>query len=324
MAPSRLSHALAEAELPADGRIAVFAPTPETDLSALPRDRVQIISRDAAMHAALAQFDCRTMPEGPLVAAIVITPRAKAEARALIADAVKACPDGTVLVDGQKTDGVDSLFKACRSRVDIIGQMTKAHGRAFWFASAPAFADWHAEPREVDGFRTLPGVFSADGIDPASALLAAEVPAKPGKLVADLGAGWGYLAARALENTMIEELHLVESDAGALDCARHNVTDPRARFHWADVTRWQPSQAFDTVISNPPFHQGRKAVPELGQAFIATARRILRPGGSFVMVANRHLPYEATLAAGFGKVEEIAGDRRFKILKATRPTRSKP
>ncbi|MGY3437572.1 MULTISPECIES: class I SAM-dependent methyltransferase [unclassified Marinovum] len=324
MAPSRLTQALAEAELPADGRIAVFAPTPDTDLSALPRDRVQIISRDAAMHAALAQFECTTKADGPLAAAIVITPRAKAEARALIADAVKACPDGMILVDGQKTDGVDSLFKACRSRVDIIGQMAKAHGRAFWFASAPAFADWHADANEVEGFRTLPGVFSADGIDPASALLAAEFPVKPGKLVADLGAGWGYLAARALENAAIEELHLVESDAGALDCARHNVTDPRARFHWADVTRWQPKLAFDTVISNPPFHQGRKAVPELGQAFIATARRILRPGGTFVMVANRHLPYEATLAAGFGKVEEIAGDTRFKILKATRPTRSKP
>ena len=41
------------------------------------------------------------------------------------------------------------------------------------------------------------------------------------------------------------------------------------------------------------------------------------------MVANRHLPYEATLAAHFGKVDEVGGDARFKILNATRPVRKR-
>ncbi len=307
--------------MPEAGRIAVFAPDAETDLSALPAARVQVISREAQVHNALARLDCVTQAQGPYAAAVVIVPRAKAEARALLAEAVRHCPGGMILVDGQKTDGTDSLFKACRARTQIIGQMTKAHGRAFWFTAAPVFDDWQAAPATADGFRTLPGVFSADGIDPASALLAQHLPAKPGRHLADLGAGWGYLSARALENTGIEELHLVESDAAALDCARHNVTDPRARFHWADVRRWEPPVLFDTVITNPPFHQGRKGVPELGQSFIATARRILRPGGRLLLVANRHLPYEATLAGAFGKVEELAGDGKFKILQASRPAR---
>lgn len=307
--------------MPADGRIAVFAPDAETDLSALPRERVQVISRDAQVHDALARFDCVTEAQGPYTAAVVIVPRAKAEAKALLAEAAQTCPEGLILVDGQKTDGVDSLFKACRARVEITGQMTKAHGRAFWFTAAPVFEDWQAVEGSADGFRTVPGVFSADGIDPASALLAANFPDKLGRHVADLGAGWGFLAARALENVGIEELHLVESDAAALDCARHNVTDARARFHWADVRRWEPPVLFDTVLTNPPFHQGRKGVPELGQSFIATARRILRPGGRLLLVANRHLPYEATLDAAFGKVEEVAGDGKFKILQASRPTR---
>ncbi len=307
--------------MPADGRIAVFAPTADTDLSALPRDRMQVISRAAEVHDALTGIDCVTRAEGPYAGAVVIVPRAKAEARALLAEAVRHCPEGPILVDGQKTDGVDSLFKACRGRVAITGQMTKAHGRAFWFAAAPVLDDWQAAPGRADGFRTLPGVFSADGVDPASALLAAHLPVKPGRHVADLGAGWGFLAARSLESPAIEELHLVESDAAALDCARHNVTDPRARFHWADVRRWEPPVLFDTVITNPPFHQGRKGVPELGQSFIATARRILRPAGRLVLVANRHLPYEATLDAAFGKVEEVAGDGKFKILQASRPAR---
>lgn len=323
MAGSRLSLALAEAGLSPDARVAVFGPTPETDLSALPRNQVQIVSRDAVAHGALSGFDCRTCAEGPLMAAVVVVPRAKAEARALVAEAVAACPEGLILVDGQKTDGVEPLFKACRSRAEVQGHVTKGHGRAFWFRSEPQFDDWQARPAKVDGFQTLPGVFSADGIDAGSALLADNLPGKPGRHVADLGAGWGFLAARALQMPEIEELHLVESDAAALDCARVNVTDPRARFHWADVTRWEPPVLFDTVLMNPPFHQGRKGAPELGLAFIASAARVLRPGGQLVLVANRHLPYEAALQARFGKVDETAGDSRFKILTALRPARGR-
>lgn len=323
MAQSRLSLALSQAALPDEGTIAVFEPTPDSDLSALPAHRVQIISRDAVTHGARPGFDCRTTADGPIAAAVIFMPRAKAAAQAMLADAVAACPDGVILVDGQKTDGIDTMFKACRARVEVTGQMTKAHGRAFWFNAAPAFADWQATTKLVDGFTTRPGVFSADGIDPASDLLARSLPAKPGRLVADLGAGWGFLAAQALQDGLIEELHLVESDAIALDCARINVPDPRARFHWADVTQWALPVQFDTVLMNPPFHQGRKGAPELGQAFIATARRILRPSGQLRLVANRHLPYEAALQAGFGQVEEIAGNSKFKILSAQRPSRRK-
>jgi 16S rRNA (guanine1207-N2)-methyltransferase len=73
----------------------------------------------------------------------------------------------------------------------------------------------------------------------------------------------------------------------------------------------------------PPFHLGRTADPALGRAFITAAARVLAPSGSLWMVANRHLPYESTLAASFAKVEEIAGDTRFKVLHATRPARAR-
>ena len=41
------------------------------------------------------------------------------------------------------------------------------------------------------------------------------------------------------------------------------------------------------------------------------------------MVANRHLPYEAALQDRFAKVDEVAGDNRFKVLCAARPARAK-
>lgn len=308
--------------LPADGTLSVLLPTPETDLTALPADQVQIVQpfKPHYDHFQRLGFDCVAQATAPSAAVIICLPRAKAQARALVYEACTRS-QGVVVVDGAKTDGIDSLLKAIRSRVPVSGPLSKAHGKIFWF-SAPAevFADWQApESQLADGFVTAPGVFSADGIDPASALLGDALPHKLGRHVVDLGAGWGFLAARLLANPRIETLDLVEADHTALDCARQNVTDPRARFHWADALGWQATGPVDAVVMNPPFHSGRTADPSLGRGFIETAARLLTRSGALWMVANRHLPYETTLATVFGQVQEITGDNRFKVLHATRP-----
>jgi len=72
---------------------------------------------------------------------------------------------------------------------------------------------------------------------------------------------------------------------------------------------------------NPPFHAGRAADPALGRAFIAAAARMLAPSGQLWMVANRHLPYEATLRETFRNVADAGGDGAFKVFHATRPLR---
>jgi 16S rRNA (guanine1207-N2)-methyltransferase len=46
---------------------------------------------------------------------------------------------------------------------------------------------------------------------------------------------------------------------------------------------------------------------------------MLTPSGTLWLVANRHLPYERTLATTFTEVAEHAGDGSFKILRAIRP-----
>ena len=230
---------------------------------------------------------------------------------------------GTVVIDGGKTDGVDGLYKDIRKRVDVRGPISKAHGKIFWFKSdADAFSDWAApEHQQADGFVTAPGVFSADGIDPASELLLAALPAKLGRHVADFGAGWGYLSAQILKDERIEKLDLVEADHLALSCARDNVPDARARFHWADAITWKSAEPLDAVVMNPPFHTSRAADPSLGKGFIQSAARNLGKSGHLWMVANRHLPYEATLGDSFASVEEASGDNRFKVLHASRPRR---
>ena len=311
--------------LPPEGRIAVFGPRAGTDLSDLPRDRLLLVQPLRPDFEALqsAGYDCAAAlpPHESFCAALVFLPRAKAAARLLVAQAASCCAGGPVLVDGAKTDGVDSMLKALRQRLEVSAPLSKAHGKIFWFRSGDnLLADWILEPTTLDaGFVTAPGVFSADGVDPASRLLVEALPKKLGAVVADYGAGWGYLSRQVLTRAEVKELHLVEADHVALHCARQNVEDPRAQFHWADARSWKAPRGLDTVVMNPPFHSGRSAEPELGQAFITAAARQLSPSGQLWLVANRHLPYEEVLAARFAVTREVAGDNRFKILMAQKP-----
>jgi 16S rRNA (guanine1207-N2)-methyltransferase len=307
-----------------EGRIAVFHPALDADLRGLPQAQCEVIQpfRPAYDAFKAAGFACAVQPSERYALSVICLPRAKSEARALVAQAA-ACTDGPIIIDGQKTDGVDSIFKSLRNRADVSSTISKAHGKLFWINSHDGLEDWMEHPTLTDGgFWTAPGVFSADGVDAGSELLAQALPVKLGKNVADLGAGWGYLSAHALTRD-ISELHLVEAGYMALECAKRNVTDERAQHHWADATKWAPKGRIDTVIMNPPFHVSRAAEPSLGQAFVATAARILANSGQLWMVANRHLPYEESLNANFGKVTDVGGDARFKLFHAARPLRKR-
>ncbi len=306
--------------LPASGDIVVLRPRAGDDLSALPQDRVVVKTGFKPDHDYFAAQGYRV--EGSGAVAIVCVPRAKLEARALMAEAAGA---DLIVVDGQKTDGVETLLKDCKALGLSVGEaLSKAHGKLAVVKPGPALAEWAAKPLQVaGGFQTLPAVFSADGPDAGSVLLAAALPAKLGARVADLGAGWGYLSRAILLREGVKELDLVEAEAEALACAKLNIPDPRAKFHWADATTFKPARLWDSVVMNPPFHTAREADAGLGMAFIKAAQRGLSPSGSLWMVANRHLPYDKLLVTLFKQVEEVGGDKAFRVTRASYPIRAR-
>lgn len=329
MTQSRLTLALSGAEpLAGNATVLVLGPRGDAELSALPAAAVRAVQGFRPDHDALKArgYAVSAEPEGQgHAAAVIFMPRSRAQARALVADAAARVVTGApIWIDGQKTDGIDAMQRDLRDRAGTEPALSKAHGKIFRFPNpgAAAFADWRsAEITPAPGFVTLPGVFSAEAVDRGSAILAEALPGHLPARVADLGAGWGWLSAQILAREGVRSLDLIEADHAALACARRNVTDPRAQFHWADALRFEPAAPYDLVVMNPPFHQGRAADPALGAAFIAAAARMLAPQGALIMVANRHLPYEAALAAAFREVAEIGGDGGFKILRAGHPLR---
>ena len=320
---SRLSTALAEGALSLpDGPICVLRPALTYDVGALPRERVTVqhtFKPDAAGWEAAGYPVVDSLP--PCSTAIVVVPRAKALAKAMIAQA--AATASVIVVDGTKTDGIDSLFKACRKALGDVPSITKDHGRIFWFDVTDTFAEWAlpAPAKGPHGYITTAGVFSDGAVDAGSQLLVENLPEKLPARMADLGAGWGYLAGPVLQRASVTSLDLIEAEALSLDCARQNVTDPRAAFLWEDATTYRPAKGYDGIVMNPPFHVGRAADPSLGRAFIVAASKMLASHGKLWMVANRHLPYEQTLAENFRNVDVIAQNNAFKVFHATRPSR---
>jgi 16S rRNA (guanine1207-N2)-methyltransferase len=307
--------------LPEGARVLLLRPPGEAALDGLPQARaaLQGFRPDHDVLAARGEAVSPEWPEGDFSAAVLWLPRARALAEALLARACAALPAGApVIVTGAKADGVEALLRRLRGLAEVSAPFSKAHGKVFSFASVPMPEAWSAPPPPVQGFRVAPGIFSADGPDPGSEALLAALPPLVGR-GCDLGAGWGYLSARLLAASPgIDALDLVEAEHDALACARANVADPRAAFHWADARGWQAAP-YDWVVTNPPFHTARAADPELGRAFVAAAARLLAPQGQLHLVANRHLPYEAALDAAFGEVVTRAEARGYKVLSARRP-----
>ncbi|MEM7720038.1 MAG: methyltransferase [Pseudomonadota bacterium] len=306
------------ATVPKDGRIAVVGARAGTDLSMLPKDRVDIIQRHYPDHQAFATQGYSTQVElsGRYALSIIALPRAKAESRAAIA-AARAATDGLLLIDGQKTDGIDSLLKELRKRATVVEVLSKAHGK-LCVIEGGIFEDWQIEPGHVEGFMTGPGVFSADRIDPGSAALIEALPNTLGGHVVDLGAGWGVLADAAFARGAAS-VDLVEADHVALSAARQNITNAAAQFHWADARTFRPETQPKHILCNPPFHTSRAADPALGQAFIKNARAILSRHGTLWLVANRHLPYERVLEEAFASLETVDQTAGYKIIRAERP-----
>jgi len=320
----RLSHALETGQLdPLDGQILVLRARVTQSLLDLDDVVAQQSFRPEQQALKSAGIPLLQDAYGQYPNALVNLTRSRDESLALIALAWNVLETGgLLLIDGSKTDGVDSVAKTLRKFIPLDQVIPKSHGKLIVAHKINVdLPDWQSAfelKPNADGFCTAAGMFSSDRIDEGSALLARHFPNRLKGDVVDLGAGWGWLSHAALSACeKIDTIHLVEAEDTALAAARKNVTDPRADFHWADATAF--SGKYDAVISNPPFHADRKPDPALGLSFITAAARLLKPNGKLMLVANRMLPYEETLDKLFRRVERREQSNRFKVFEASKP-----
>jgi 16S rRNA (guanine1207-N2)-methyltransferase len=248
-------------------------------------------------------------------------------------------PGGRIVVAVSNADGARASEADLASLAGSVDTLSKHKCRVFWTAPFAGQFDnaLAAQWRELDTvqriedarFVSRPGVFAWDRIDPASQLLANQLPKELQGRAADLGAGFGYLSVELLQRCPgITALDVYEAEQRALELAQQNLQPYADKvqlgFHWHDVTAGLP-QSYDVIVTNPPFHTHHGAEKlDIGRRFIAVAAAALKPGGSLWLVANRHLPYEQILDASFGRVRMVKQEQGFKIIEAVRMVAATP
>ena len=337
---------LGQLEWPADGRVLFLRARTGTPLQGIPAAGWVFEQSFRPFAEGLERAGFRVASAAgerfPLV--LLLPPRQRDESRALLARALQhVAPGGRVVASMLNTDGARSGEADLAQLAGTVHGLPKNKCRVFWTdpldstIDAELVAAWAAldAPRAIGSgrFSSRPGLFAWDHVDPASELLAGVLPADLAGRGADLGAGFGFLAAEVLTHCpRVTALDLYDAEARALELARENLARlfpsgdggrVALEFHWHDVTTGLP-KAYDFIVTNPPFHLGSAEAPGVGRGFIAAAASALVPHGRLWLVANRHLPYEAELAARFARVRVVLEAGGYKVIEAIRAPQVKP
>ena len=125
---------------------------------------------------------------------------------------------------------------------------------------------------------------------------------RPGMRLLELGAGSGRLAIEIKQHQPTVTIDAVDVDRRMVARARRNAVGAGVdiEFREADMTRLPDLGSFDRVYSTMVFHH---LAPDAKTEALATARRVLRPGGSFV-VADFGKPRDVLQWALFAWIQQ--------------------
>jgi len=236
---------------------------------------------------------------------------------------------GKLMVACENQYGAKSYESALKKLAGHAGSSSKSKCRLFSAKktatlNASLQQQWLDESKpniiESHGLWAQAGLFSWKTADIGSQLLLKHLPVFQGKGM-DLCCGYGLLATHVLKTSpSITNMHLVEADSLALDCAQKNVaevmtSDAVVNFHHLDAANESLPKHLNFVVCNPPFHTGQNRDVELGQTIVNKACGALTHGGELYLVANRQLPYEHILKEYLREVECVAAGGGFKVLR---------
>ncbi|MEP6391104.1 MAG: class I SAM-dependent methyltransferase [Halioglobus sp.] len=170
--------------------------------------------------------------------------------------------------------------------------------------------------------QSLPNVFSADRLDGGSQLLLSTLAQiKPAEEVIDLACGNGVLGLAAIANGITGSLTFCDESAMAIESARRNVQHLPAsgslniKYYHGDGLLGLTVRP-DLILCNPPFHLHHVVDEFAGQRLLRQCAKVLKPDGSLLLVANRHLKYAPLLRRHFTQVERLVEDNRFVVWRA--------
>ena len=177
----------------------------------------------------------------------------------------------------------------------------------------------HVRFWETDwGFTTANGVFSADGLDPGTAvLLRTHTPAPTARRLLDLGCGWGVIAVGLASACPDAVVDAVDSNARAVALTRLNAEAHGVRVQAFTPDEADPDARYDEIWSNPPIRVGKEALHELLLTWLSR----LADDGVARLVVGRNLGADSLqrwLVDRGWRCERTASAKGFRVFAVTR------
>ncbi|WP_375002271.1 class I SAM-dependent methyltransferase [Aeromicrobium sp. CTD01-1L150] len=164
---------------------------------------------------------------------------------------------------------------------------------------------------------TSAGLFSADGLDHATAVLLETLPPPAAGRILDLGCGWGPIACLLALASPSTEVWAVDVNHRALELTRANAERMSATVRTALPDDVPPGLTFDAIWSNPPIRIGKQALHDLLLRWLPR----LDETGAAHLVVGRNLGADSLqrwLTGQGWPTERIASSKGFRVLTATR------
>ena len=252
----------------------------------------------------------------------------RAGAEWVVRAAAKALPPGGLLaLLGDRARGVESLRRRLPPVVGpIVERAVGEHRRLYLFQREvdeppPQQFSWTLDSRIAGRDFTLcqhPTLFSPTRIDPATALLADNLPDRDGRWL-DLGCASGVLTVAAARSD--RELTAVDWSYAAVETARQTLL---ANGLTASVRLAEGAppgeEPFDVVLCYPPFHVGPRVDHGPATRLIQAARDCLAPGGELRVVLTSAQSPRDLLQRHFREISPVASAHGAQVFSCRPPT----
>lgn len=158
------------------------------------------------------------------------------------------------------------------------------------------------------------GVFSGGKVDIGTRFLLENLRVQSNELkVLDLASGNGIVAYEIAKQNVEAEITLIDDFNLAIASSQLNLKDKKTKFICADDLSDLEKRSFDLIASNPPFHFEYENNIEVTLSLFKDVKSCLKPGGRFILVANKHLNYKTHLEKLFNIVEIMADNKKFVV-----------
>ena len=314
-----------------DQLIVVNAPQDQGLLQLLKPSNCQLINFDSRIHQQSEKQGLRSefgLPsQHNFESALLYWPKSKAFANSLLrwlASQIKQ--PTTVFLLAANDAGGKSLNNAVKPFGEDIVKLDVARKCSLWSFKLTPVDDfsWEKEQssfsydnleNEALEFITYPGVFNAGKLDIGTKLLLDNIRLNKRGRVLDLACGSGVIGLTCKSRQPELYVEMVDIDGMALASAELNAKRLGLDCPAFVSDGLANTKKFNTIICNPPFHQGKGTDYNFAQQLIRTAKQHLLPRGELWIVANRQLAYEQWAEKSCHSVEIVVQANGFKLLK---------